>query len=117
MSVIFAGPEGPGSGRRGPASRVHGTFVSLEDLRLEKFCFRGRKARSGEDLVMSKGRLGSAQAAGADPLDSDPSRPIASWGRQHTSLGAWSYLHHMRVWDPLAGSCMDMPRPRRHAGG
>ncbi len=67
MSVIFAGP---GSGRRGPASRLSG------GLGREKSRVRGRKARSGEDLVMLKGPFGEVpRPPEPTPLDSPPSRP------------------------------------------
>jgi hypothetical protein len=76
-------------GRRGPASREH---FRLSGGLGEKSRFRGRKARSGEDLVMAKGPFGGVPTPPEPtPLDSAPSR-----------LGG--YLHHMRVWDPLEGS-------------
>jgi hypothetical protein len=64
--LFCAGPGGRKSGRRGPASRYHGTFV-----RLAKSRFRGRKAHLGEDLVMAKGQFGEVPR----PLVSAPSRP------------------------------------------
>jgi hypothetical protein len=44
------------------------------------------------------------------PLDSPPSRPHRLLESPVYLLGALGgYLHRMRVWDPLAGPCVDMP--------
>ncbi len=61
----------------------------------EKSCVRGRKARSGEDLVMSKGPFGEVpRPPKPTPLDSAPNR-------SHGLLGspAWgAIVRRMRMW-------------------
>jgi hypothetical protein len=75
-------------------------------LRRAKSRFRGRKARSGEDLVMSRARLVKCPGRPNRPhWIPPPTGPMASWGRQHrvASMGLGGYLRRMRVWGPLAG--------------
>jgi hypothetical protein len=108
MPVISAGPEGPRSGRRGTASRVHGTCVSL-GLGREKSRVRGRKARSGEDLVMFKGPFGEVpRPPELTPLDSPPpSRPHRLLVSPAYLLGAWEAICVACAFG--AGPCVDMP--------
>jgi hypothetical protein len=110
MSIISAGLEGPGSGRRGPASRIHGTCVSLADL--------AARSRASADAKRVRARTWSCRTArlvnwwfgkrcpgrpGRPPWIPPPAGPIASWGRQHTSwvLGRLS-ASHARL-GPLSG--------------
>jgi hypothetical protein len=75
---LFRGTEGPGSSRRGPASRVHGTCVSLyisDAKRVRARTWSCPRARS----MKCPGR------PNRPPCIPPPAGPIASWGRQHTS--------------------------------
>jgi hypothetical protein len=66
-------------------------------LRREKSRFRGRKARSGEDLVMSKGPFGEVpRPPEPTPLDSAPNRP-------HGLLGSPAYL--LSAWEAICIAC------------
>jgi hypothetical protein len=111
----------PGSMSRGPralgavlgAVAVDPRAASLAlafsgGLRREKSRVRGRKARLGEDLVMSKGPLGEVpRPPEPTPLDSPPQHapsPPGVAGIPPGCLGG--YLHCMRVRDPFAGPCV-----------
>jgi hypothetical protein len=82
----FAGPEGPGSGRRGPASRVHGTCVSLDNL--------AARSRASADAKRVRARTWSCPSAQAarTPLDSSPSRPHRLLESPAYLLGAWEAI-------------------------
>jgi hypothetical protein len=99
MSVI-AGPEGPGSGRRGPASRV-----SLGDLAARSRASADAKRVRARTWSWPRARLVKCPSRRNRPSwIPHPAGPIASWGRLSSVLGG--YLHRMRVWDPFAGSCV-----------
>jgi hypothetical protein len=65
---------------------------------------------------MAKGPFGLPGPPEPTPLDSAPIRPHRPGVASIPPGCLGGYLHRMRIWDPLAGSCMDMPRPRRYAG-
>jgi hypothetical protein len=81
---------------RGRVSRERSpwTCVSLADLAgREKSLVRGRKARSGEDLVMFKGPFGEVpRPPELTPLDSPPSRPHRLLGSPAYLLGSWEAI-------------------------
>jgi hypothetical protein len=68
-------PRGPGSGRRGPVSGAHGSFILAEELAIRNRALAGRTARWGADLAWGGQRPQLAKCP--DGANSPPGfRPI-----------------------------------------
>jgi hypothetical protein len=127
VCLLFSRGEGPGSGRRGPASRVHGTYVSLSDFVARSRAFADAKRVRAKTWSCPRARLVKCPSPNRPHWIPPPTGPNASWGRQHTSrvlgrlsasharLGPISGLMHghaqaegaCRVVEKRQGSCSD----------
>ncbi len=106
IRLFLRGPRAPGAVAVDPRAGPWRFRLSF-GLGREKSRFRGRKARSGKDLVMAKGPFGEVpRPSEPTPLDSAPSRP-------HRPLGSLAYL--LGAWEAICIECAFDTHLRAHA--